>query len=155
MKFKQLMMAAAASVALGMSGMAVAQPRGGEFHHGGGMEFLHGLSLTDAQKAQLKAIHQAGWKQMKPIMEQMRALHEQMVNRMLAAGEVTTEALSPLVQQEESLRNQMDAIHLSQTLQMRALLTPEQLAQAASTHAKLETLHQQEHAVMAGEEGPE
>jgi Spy/CpxP family protein refolding chaperone len=145
----------AAGVALAVSGVALAQPMGGEFHHGGGMEFLHGLNLTDAQKAQLKEIHQAGWKQMKPIMTQMRSIHEQMVNRMLASGEVTAEALSPLVQQEETLRNQMDAIHLSQTLQMRALLTPEQLAQAASTHAKLETLHQQEHAVMAGEEMPE
>jgi len=153
MKFRQMMMAA--GVALAVSGVALGQPMGGEFHHGGGMEFLHGLNLTDAQKAQLKEIHQAGWKQMKPIMTQMRSIHEQMVNRMLAAGEVTPEALSPLVQQEESLRNQMDAIHLSQTLQMRALLTPEQLAQAASTHAKLETLHQQEHAVMTGEEGPE
>jgi Spy/CpxP family protein refolding chaperone len=153
MKFRQTMMAA--GVALAVSGVALAQPMGGEFHHGGGMEFLHGLNLTDAQKAQLKEIHQAGWKQMKPIMTQMRSIHEQMVNRMLASGEVTAEALSPLVQQEETLRNQMDAIHLSQTLQMRALLTPEQLAQAASTHAKLETLHQQEHAVMAGEEMPE
>jgi Spy/CpxP family protein refolding chaperone len=153
MKFRQIMMAA--GVALAVSGVALAQPMGGEFHHGGGMEFLHGLNLTDAQKAQLKEIHQAGWKQMKPIMTQMRSIHEQMVNRMLASGEVTAEALSPLVQQEETLRNQMDAIHLSQTLQMRALLTPEQLAQAASTHAKLETLHQQEHAVMAGEEMPE
>ncbi len=153
MKFRQMMMAA--GVALAVSGVALAQPMGGEFHHGGGMEFLHGLNLTDAQKAQLKEIHQAGWKQMKPIMTQMRSIHEQMVNRMLASGEVTAEALSPLVQQEETLRNQMDAIHLSQTLQMRALLTPEQLAQAASTHAKLETLHQQEHAVMAGEEMPE
>jgi Spy/CpxP family protein refolding chaperone len=142
----------AAGVALAVSGVAFAQPMGGEFHHGGGMEFLHGLNLTDAQKAQLKEIHQAGWKQMKPIMTQMRSIHEQMVNRMLTSGEVTAEALSPLVQQEETLRNQMDAIHLSQTLQMRALLTPEQLAQAASTHAKLETLHQQEHAVMAGDQ---
>jgi len=153
MKFRQMMMAA--GVALAVSGVALGQPMGGEFHHGGGMEFLHGLNLTDAQKAQMKSLHQAGWKQMKPIMTQLRSIHEQMVNRMLASGEVTAEALSPLVQQEESLRNQMDAIHLSQTLQMRALLTPEQLAQAASTHAKLETLHQQEHAVMAGEEGPE
>jgi Spy/CpxP family protein refolding chaperone len=155
MKLRELVLAATAAGALSVSGAAVAQPMGPGFHHGGGMEFLHGITLTDAQKAQMKSIHQSGWAQMKSIMTQMRSVHEQMVNRMLAAGEVTAEALSPLVQQEESLRNQMDAIHLSETLQMRAVLTPEQLAQAASTHAKLETLHQQEHAVMAGEDMPE
>jgi Spy/CpxP family protein refolding chaperone len=153
MKFRQLMMAA--GVALAVSGVALAQPMGGEFHHGGGMEFLHGLNLTDAQKAQMQQIHKAGWAQMKSIMTQMRSVHEQIVNRMLAAGDVTAEDLAPLVTQEESLRNQMDNLHLSQTLQMRSVLTREQLAQAAATHTKIEALHAQEHAVMTGEEVPE
>jgi Spy/CpxP family protein refolding chaperone len=153
MKFRQLMMAA--GVALAVSGVALAQPMGGEFHHGGGMEFLHGLNLTDAQKAQMQQIHKAGWAQLKSIMTQMRSVHEQIVNRMLAAGDVTAEDLAPLVTQEEALRNQMDSLHLSQTLQMRSVLTREQLAQAAATHTKIEALHAQEHAVMTGEEVPE
>jgi Spy/CpxP family protein refolding chaperone len=154
MKLRQLLIAAAAAGALGAVG-ASAQPMGPEFHHGGGMEFLHGLNLTDAQKAQMQQIHKAGWAQMKPIMTQMRSVHEQIVNRMLAAGDVTAEDLAPLVTQEEALRNQMDSLHLSQTLQMRSVLTREQLAQAATTHTKIEALHAQEHAVMTGEEVPE
>ncbi len=155
MNVRQMIIAAAAAGALGVAGMATAQPMGAGMHHGGGMEFLHGISLTDAQKAQVQAIHKAGWAQMKPLMQQMRAVHEQIVTKMLAAGDVTAEAMAPLVAQEEALRNQMDSLHLSQTLQMRALLTPTQLAQAASTHAKIEALHAQEHAVMSGEEIPE
>jgi Spy/CpxP family protein refolding chaperone len=154
MKLRHLLIAVAAAGALGAAG-ASAQPMGPGFHHGGGMEFLHGITLTDAQKAQMQQIHKAGWAQMKPIMEQMRSVHEQIVNKMLAAGDVTAEELAPLVSQEEALRNQMDSIHLSQTLQMRSVLTATQLAQAASTHAKIEALHAQEHAVMSGEEVPE
>jgi Spy/CpxP family protein refolding chaperone len=154
MKLRRLVIAAAAAGALGAAG-AVAQPMGPEFHHGGGMEFLHGLNLTDAQKAQIQQIHKAGWAQMKSIMTQMRSVHEQLVNKMLTAGDVTAEDLTPLVTQEEALRNQMDNLHLSQTLQMRNVLTSAQLAQAASTHTKIEALHAQEHAVMTGEEIPE
>jgi hypothetical protein len=92
---------------------------------------------------------------MKPIMKQMRSIHEQMVNQMLAAGAVTAEQLTPLVQEEEALRAQMDSAHLTETLQLRGVLTADQLAQAAATHTKLEALHAQEHAVMAGDQAPE
>jgi Spy/CpxP family protein refolding chaperone len=136
------------------AGPLMAQPMG-EWHHGGGMEFLHGLNLSDAQKAQLKEIHEATWKTMKPIMQQMRSIHEQMVNQMLAAGTVTADQLTPLVQQEEALRTQMDSAHLNEALQLRGILTSDQLAQAAATHTKLEALHEQEHAVMKGDQAPE
>jgi Spy/CpxP family protein refolding chaperone len=115
------------------------------------MEFLHGITLSDAQKSQVQQIHRATWTQMKPIMEQMRSVHEQIVNQMLAAGKVTAEAFTPMVQQEEALRSQMDSIHLNETLQLRDLLTSEQLAQAAATHTKLEALRAEEHAVISGE----
>jgi hypothetical protein len=49
----------------------------------------------------------------------------------------------------------MDSAHLTETLQLRGLLTADQLAQAAATHTKLEALHAQEHAVMAGDQAPE
>ncbi len=154
MAFRQ--MAIAAVVAAGFAaGPVVAQPMGPEWHHGGGMEFLHGLNLSDAQKAQLKDIHQSFWKQMKPVMEQMRSIHEQMVNQMLSAGTVTAEQLTPLVQQEEALRAQMDTAHLNEALQLRGILSTDQLAQAAATHTKLEALHEQEHAVMRGDQAPE
>ena len=147
MTFKQKMMAAFAAGALSVSGAAVAQ-HGPEMHHGGGMEFLHGVTLTDTQRAQIEQIHKAGRAQMRPVWEQMHAVHEQIETAMLNPGTVTAEQLSPLVQQEEALRSKMDAAMLSEVLQARALLTPTQLAQAADTHAKLAALHEQEHAVM-------
>jgi Spy/CpxP family protein refolding chaperone len=82
-------------------------------------------------------------------MEQLRSVHEQRATAILSSGAVTAEALQPMVAQEETLRAQLDTIRLNTELQIRALLTPEQLAQAAATHAKLESLHEQEHAVVS------
>ena len=106
-------------------------------------------NLNDAQKAQMKTIEQAGWTQARPIMEQMRAVHEQIMGRMLAAGSVSEADLMPLVSQEEALRNQIDQIRLSSGLQMRAVLTASQLSDAAAKQAQLVSLHEQERAVVA------
>jgi Spy/CpxP family protein refolding chaperone len=150
MKFKHMMVAATAAIALSAAGAAMAHP-GGDWHGGeghGGMEILHSLSLTDAQKEQAHQIEHASWAQSKPVMEQMHAVHEQIATALLASGTVTADSLAPLVQQEEQLRTQLDQQRLNTMLQIRALLTPEQLTQAAATHQKLAALHEQEHEVM-------
>jgi periplasmic protein CpxP/Spy len=152
MTIKQTLVAAVAACAL-TAGVAIAQPHGA-WHHGPGMgeglEILHSLNLTDAQKEQAKTIEKAAWAQAKPIMEQMHATHEQLANAVLASGTVTADQLSPMVTQEEQYRTQLDQIHLNTVLQIRALLTPEQITQAAATHQKLEALHEQEHEVVEG-----
>ncbi len=150
MKFKHMMVAATAAIALSAAGAAMAHP-GGDWHGGeghGGMEILHSLSMTDAQKEQAHQIEHALWAQSKPVKEQMHAVHEQIATALLASGTVTAESLAPLVQQEEQLRTQLDQQRLNTMLQIRALLTPEQLTQAAATHQKLAALHEQEHEMM-------
>ena len=118
-------------------------------YHGGhhGDELFHGVNLSDAQKSQMKTIEQAGWAQAKPTMEQVRAVHEQIMARLLAPGSVSEADLAPLVTQEEQLRNQLDQLKLSSGLQMRAVLTPAQLADAAAKHTELVSLHDQERAI--------
>jgi Spy/CpxP family protein refolding chaperone len=120
---------------------------------GEGMEILHSLNLTDAQKEQAHRIEHAAWGQARPIMEQMHAVHEQMASALLGSGAVSAEQLAPLLTQEEQYRTQLDQIHLNAMVQVRALLTPEQVGQAAATHQKLEALHEQERAVLHGEDG--
>jgi len=150
MNLRHLTIAAATMCALTAPGFAVAQPMG--WHHGGfgggpgggDMEFLHGLNLTDAQKDQAKTIERSAWAQARPLMEQLHTLHEQFVTTLLTAGSTQAQAAA-IQQQEESVRAQLDTERLGTTMQLRALLTPEQLAQAADLHSKLEALHQQEH----------
>jgi len=143
---------AAVAGALAVAGVAGAQPPHGEWGHGpGAMGFLHGISLTDEQRAQVKSIEQASWASLRPLMEKMRTAHEAQINTLLGAGTVTAETLHPAVAQEESLREQIDAIQTSTMIQMRNVLTAAQLAQAASTHAQIEQLHEQEHALVGHE----
>jgi Spy/CpxP family protein refolding chaperone len=130
---------------LGGSGTAFAQSWH-EGHHGA--EFLRGVTLTDAQKDQIRGIEQAGWTQAKAGFEQMRGVHEQLMQRLLSPGSVSEADLAPLVQQEAQLRAQLDQQRLARELEIRQVLTPQQLAEAASKHQQLESLHQQEHAVM-------
>jgi Spy/CpxP family protein refolding chaperone len=154
MNFKMLAMAAAVVGSMTAVGVARAQ-----MHHGPmgpGMEFLHSLTLSEAQKGQLKAIGKANWESMKPLMKQERALHEQEINELLTSGSVTAEQMQPIMAQEESLRSQIDAARMAMLIQMRGVLTAEQLSEAATKHTQMEQLHEQEHALMgAGPEGPE
>ncbi len=139
---------ALATAGLLTAGAANAQPEHhGAWHHDG-MEILHGLDLTDAQKSEVHKIMQANWSHMKPVMQQARTLHEQIVTKLTGTDAVTQADLTPLVQQEEQLRSQLDTARVTTALQIRGLLTPAQLAKAASTHQQLEALHEQERALV-------
>ena len=147
MTFKQTLIAAAAVCALGASNVAFAHPM--DDHHGmEGMEILHSLNLTDAQKTAVHEAEHTGWSQAKPIMAEMRKVHEQIATALTTAGTVTAEQLAPMVTQEEQLRTQLDQIHVATMVQIRNLLTPEQVTQAAAMHEKLAALHEQEHEIM-------
>ncbi len=142
MRFSKILLTTAV---IAFSGAAFAQG-----FHGGheGSQLFQGLNLNDAQKSQMKTIQQAGWAQAKPTMEQVRAVHEQIMARMLAPGSVTEADLAPLVTQEEQLRTQLDQIRISTGLQMRAVLNASQLADAAAKQTQLVSLHEQERAVV-------
>jgi Spy/CpxP family protein refolding chaperone len=147
MKFKHLALVLATAGLL-TAGAAKAQPEhGGPWHHDG-LEMLHGLDLTEAQKSEVHKIMQANWSQMKPVMEQARTIHEQIVTKLTGTDAVTQADLTPLVQQEETLRAQLDTARVTTALQIRGLLTPAQLAKASSTHQQLEALHEQERAIV-------
>ncbi len=140
---------------LAMAGMAAAQPHGDmgggpmghEWGHDG-MELLHSANLTAAQKAQVKTIMQASWRTMRPLMQQMRTLHEQEITTFLGSGSVSADQFQPVIAQEETLRNQIDAAHLDAMLKIRGVLTADQISAAATKHAQMEQLHAQERALM-------
>ena len=125
---------------------AMAQHGGpGGWHHGSPL--LEGVALTDAQKTQLHALmkseHGPG-----SLSAQLRAVHGQIDSAILSSGTVSEASLQPLVQQETSLMQQLEAQRISNALAIRNMLTPAQLATASTTHAQMEALHQQEHALM-------
>lgn len=152
MTFKRTMIAAAACLTLA-STVAMAQPMPGMGGHGmemgrPGMMMLEGLNLTDAQKQAAQEIIHGSWQQARPLMQQLRGVRQQFAGQLLAPGSVTAAQFAPLMQQEQALRAQLDTQRLDTALKLRALLTPEQLAQAATKRDKLVALHAQMRDVM-------
>lgn len=107
----------------GMRGKGRHSGKGRQFgkgkHHGGMMRGLKALNLTDAQKAQFKAIREAN-KPSPAEMEEMRAIRKAKQDGTITAGQ--TERLTAMKAERkakgESIRTQIQAI-----------LTPEQKAQ--------------------------
>jgi Spy/CpxP family protein refolding chaperone len=129
---------------------AIAAPDGAGRHHHGGhgpLSFLQGVTLTPEQKTQVHQIMQASWTQAKPLMQQLRADHKQIDDLLAGTGTVTEAQLTGIQQQAGQLQQQLASQRLATALQVRALLSPAQLAQAAQTHQQLQSLHQQERAV--------
>ena len=145
MTLRRFALALGTAAMLAAPGLALASHTEGGWHHEG-MEVLHGVNLTDAQKQQVQSIMQAGKGQMASVAEQMHSLHEQLASAMLSGAPL--EQLTAIQRQEDTLREQMDAQRLAIEVQIRGILTPDQLTAASAQHAKLAALHQQEHAVM-------
>ncbi len=144
---------------LAAAGPLAAHEMGGRGYgpHGHGyLGFLQGVTLSDVQKTQMHSIIHANMQQMKSTFQQLRALHEQIGGELASANAVSPATLASQQQQAETLQSQLDQSELASALQVRQLLSPEQLSQAASVHSQLAALHQQEHAVMqqSGAAGP-
>ena len=67
--------------------------------------------------------------------------------RVMGGGAVTQAQLTTIQTQADQIHQQLESQHLATALQVRALLTPAQLAQSAQTHAQLDSLHPQERAI--------
>ena len=132
--------------------LAAQEPHGHMGAHGdwghGYLGFLQGVTLTADQTSQMHGILHASMQQTKPLQQQLRTLHEQIAGELASTGTVSPATLASQQQQAGELRAQMDQARLSVALQVRQLLSQDQLSQAASVHSQLAALHQQERAVM-------
>ena len=131
---------------------AMAQSVEGGWHAGGGMRVLRSIGLDDTQKASVKQLTQTSRAQTRPVRQQLRAVHTQLNAALFAPG--TTEAtLLPLVRQEAQLREELESAHYALLLQIRDVLTPAQVGQAATIQQQLAQLHAAEHQIMSGQSG--
>lgn len=140
-----------AAVVLGLAstGAVSAQPGAGGEHDGWrhGDALLDGVTLTDTQKTKMHALVKAEHQDSKSLFDQLHAVHEQIEAKLLSAGDVTEAAIAPLAQQEASLMQQLGAKRVANEIAIRNLLTADQIAKAATTHAQLVSLHNQERAL--------
>jgi Spy/CpxP family protein refolding chaperone len=117
------------------------------------MMIIKQLNLTREQQAKVHEIMGSSFTEAQPLMKQLRDIHEQVADKLMSPGAVSSSDLEPLQQQENQIQQQLDQQMLSSALQIRALLTPAQLTRAAGLHSKLKSLRQQMDALM-GDHGP-
>jgi len=118
--------------AVGMAGEGRGFGGGREGWHGGGRHGfgmgMRELNLTDDQKAQLKQIHEQQREAMKPLVEQHKALRDQ-IEQSLSSGKPDATRVGQLEIQLYNLRSQFRAQREKMQAAFENVLTPEQKAQ--------------------------
>jgi periplasmic protein CpxP/Spy len=109
---------------------------------------LRGLDLTDAQKAQVKAIHEANFESTKSLREQMEANHDQLETA-TAGGAFNESQVQEIAQKQGALHAQMIVAREKVKSQVFAILTDEQKAKAAEMKARFEQKRADRKAKMA------
>lgn len=124
---------------------------GGHGHWGGpGGHFgllspfmLKKLDLTNEQEQQMQQIRQSHRPAFKKIMGELHTLRTQIGDKFFAPGAVQNEDFSAQFAQAAKLRQQLMQEGFAATLEMRKVLTPEQLAKANELRKKFHALHQE------------
>ncbi len=143
--------------AVGMSSPAWAQmgPRGPELEgldHGHLMMLMKVAQLDEAQKQQAHQIMREAHEQTAPLVKQVRALRQELAEKVIGPGAVQLSDLAPLRQQIRDLQIQIDDKALGAVLKVRGLLRPEQMKRVFDTHAKMKALQSQMEEIMGSPE---
>lgn len=105
-------------------------------------------NLTPDQQAKVRAILSAHRAATRPLIEQLRQAQQELGARLLAPGQVQTADIQPQLQRIGQLRDQLALDSAQAALEVRAVLTPEQLARVAQTKERLKQLREEMHQLM-------
>jgi Spy/CpxP family protein refolding chaperone len=120
--------------------------RGGMAGDGAGIALpllLRGANLTADQKSQVQQIMANHRATLRDLFSQLRAAQDQMANKLFSTARLQEADLAPQVQQIAQLRNQLADEGLRVVLEIRGVLTPEQLAKASQLKSQMQSLHSQ------------
>ena len=98
---------------------------------------IEGAGLNAAQQAQVRQILANHRPLVQSLVTQLSTAREALATRLYGPDPVGVVDLTPLVQQVAQLRGQLTQERLQVTLEIRNLLTPDQLARAAQTLQRL------------------
>jgi periplasmic protein CpxP/Spy len=152
----RLAVLSALTLVFGVSAPAFAQgPGGGPRGHGhGGFAtspfMLRSLGLSDAQKAQVRQIMASHRPKFQALYGQLRDARAQLADTLVAPGTVQAADLTPRAQQISQIREQLSQEALQVALEIRGVLTPDQLAKAAGLHQRLKDLRSQMRQLLEG-----
>jgi Spy/CpxP family protein refolding chaperone len=102
---------------------------------------LRAVDLTPEQKSQVADIMARHRQKLEPLFKQVRSAHDDLAKKLFAPGTVTAANLAPDVEHLGRLKQQLLQDWTQAALETRAVLTPEQLAKAATVKQRLDALH--------------
>jgi Spy/CpxP family protein refolding chaperone len=105
--------------------------------------FLRAADLTADQKAQIQQIMANHRANLGDLFGQLRASQNQMANKLFSVGRLQEAELAPHVQQISQLRNQLAQEGLRVVLEIRGVLTTEQIEKASQRKSQMQSLHSQ------------
>ncbi len=159
---KALMMVTALAVTMFLGivpGYAQARPgfhRPGMMGDGSAMTLpllLRGANLTPDQKAQVKQIMANHRATFQSLFSQLRAAQDQISSTLLSTAAVSESDVAPQLQQVTALRSQLATEGLRVALEIRNILTPDQLNNAAQFKTQMQSLRNQMKNLMAPQPG--
>ena len=105
------------------------------------LRLLYKVGLTDDQKAEVKEILANHRAHLQSLRSQLQTKREQTVDMLLGTDTPTMDTLQPLVNDANGLRAQIAQEWHQVLLEVRAILTADQLTKAAGLKDQLRTLH--------------
>jgi Spy/CpxP family protein refolding chaperone len=112
---------------------------------------LRAVALTESQQVQVRQILANHRPPLQRLRGQLRVAQEQLADRLYAPGPAKPEDLAPLTQQIGQLREQLGREALQTALEIRAVLTAEQLAKAAQIRQRLAQLRSEMRSLLRSE----
>jgi Spy/CpxP family protein refolding chaperone len=100
-------------------------------------------NLTPEQQTRVREILSAHRASARPLVEQLRGAQAELGAKLLAPGPVQAADLQPMLQRIGQLRDQLAQGSATAALEVRAVLTPEQLARVAQTKDRLSQLREE------------
>ncbi len=102
---------------------------------------LKGVDLTEAQEKQVRDIMTAHRATFRTLFGELQAAHKDVADKLFAPGDVAAEDLTTHMQRVTQLREQLMQEGLKVALEVRGVLTAEQLAKAAELKDRMRALH--------------
>jgi len=107
--------------------------------------------LTPDQQTKLHQIFAAHHDAFKSLFSRLHAANNDLAAKLVAPGDLATGDLTPMVNNIVQIRQQMMQEGLAVALEVRAILTSDQLKKLASARQQLESLHSQMRALLGGD----
>ena len=102
---------------------------------------LKGIDLTDAQEKRVQEIMAAHRVTFRTLFGELQATHKDLADKLFAPAQVRVEDFTVQMQRIAQLRDQLMQEGLKVAIEVREILTPEQLVKAAQLKDRMRALH--------------